>query len=318
MVVPERALAWVVTLALAGCGSPPPATSPATSSPPKVASSGSPPATVAVSSTPATPSGRPCGGLDCLAFDTPRQAFEHALAGDPRVVAVGEAHAQKAGPAVESATRRFARELLPALAPRVKGVVVELLAPDRRCEQREAEAVAERTKPITEPQREANQNEFVALGFEARKLGMRAEPLIPTCEELRAILGAENDVGALLELIASVTAREAVAFLDQRPPEEALLIYGGLVHNDVTPSAERAAWSFGPRLAEHAKRSYVELDLIVPELVRNEPPWTSLPWFSQYDPARAGRETLLYRTGPASFVLIFPRSGATESPKATP
>jgi hypothetical protein len=262
--------------------------------------------------------GRPCGALDCLAFDSPRAAFEQALAGTPRVVAIGEAHAQKGGPAVESATRRFARELLPALAPRVKGVVVELLAPDRRCEQHEEQAVAERTKPVTAPQRETNQHEFVALGFEAKKLEMRAEPLVPTCEELRAILASDNDVGALLELIADITVREAVAFLDHRPPEAGLLIYGGLVHNDVRPNAGREAWSFGPRLVEHAKQSYVEIDLIVPELVRNEPPWTGLSWFSSYEASRPERQTLLYRTGPASFVLIFPRSETTESQQGTP
>jgi hypothetical protein len=274
--------------------------------------------TVAEPASLAVPAGRPCGSLECLAFDSPRAAFEQALAGNPRVVAIGEAHAQKGGPAVESATRRFARELLPALAPRVKGVVIELLAPDRRCEQREEQAVAERTKPVTAPQRETNQHEFVALGFEAKKLEMLPLPLVPTCDELRAILAADDDVGALLGLIADITVRQAVAFLDHRPADAALLIYGGLIHNDVRPNAGREAWSFGPRLLEHAKQSYVEIDLIVPELVRNEPPWTGLSWFSSYDASRAGRETRLLRTGPASFVLIFPRNEATESPKATP
>jgi hypothetical protein len=207
---------------------------------------------------------------------------------------------------------------LPALTPRVKGAVIELLAPDRRCEKREEQAVAERTKPVTEPQRETNQNEFVALGFEAKKLGIQANPLIPTCDELRGILAAENDVGALLELIANITVREAKEFLDQRPLTAGLLIYGGLIHNDVQPNAGREAWSFGPRLTEHAKQSYVEVDLIVPELIKNEPPWTGLSWFAHYEPSRSGRDTLLYRLGPASFVLIFPRTESTGSSKATP
>lgn len=311
--------------ALVACGSPPAANHPATgagtlpssanSSPPN-APSAMPPAPARAESRSA--GGRACGELDCRAFDTPRQAFEEVLASAPRVIAMGEAHAQKAAPGVESATSRFARELLPALAPRTKGIVIELLAPDRRCEQHEEQAVAERTKPVTEPQRETNQSEFVALGFAAKKLGIRAEPLIPSCDELNSVLHADNDVGALLELIANITVRETLDFLDHQNPEAALAIYGGLLHNDLSPKAGQEAWSFGPRIRDHAHGSYVELDLIVPELIRNEPPWTELPWFSHYDPARAMGQTVLYRTGPSSFVLIFPRTESRANSKATP
>ncbi|HSU39612.1 MAG TPA: hypothetical protein VLJ38_08590 [Polyangiaceae bacterium] len=287
---------------------------PASASPSSTPNAGPAPATAPSPSA----AGSACGELDCRAFDTPRQAFEQALTSAPRVIAIGEAHAQKAAPGVESATSRFARELLPALAPRTKGIVIELLAPDRRCEQHEEQAVAERTKPVTEPQRETNQSEFVALGFAAKKLGIRAEPLVPTCDELKTVLHADNDVGALLELIANITVRETFEFLDHQKPEAAIAIYGGLLHNDVTPKPGQEAWSFGPRIRDHARGSYVEVDLIVPELIRSEPPWTELPWFSHYDPTSASNQTLLYRTGPASFVLIFPRSDATANPKATP
>src|SRR6185369_17065606 len=126
------------------------------------------------------------------------------------------------------------------------------------------------------------------------------------------------DVGALLELIANITVRETFDFLDHQNPEAALAIYGGLLHNDVSPKPGQEAWSFGPRIRDHAHGSYVELDLIVPELIRNEPPWTELPWFSHYDRTSAAGQTLLYRTAPASFVLIFPRSEATATPKANP
>jgi hypothetical protein len=321
MILAERTLGLLVAATLAACGSPPaarPAATPAPTSSAILPPAPGPVASGAPAPLAAPQRGRVCGDLDCLAFDSPRAAFEQALLGAPRVVAIGEAHAQKAAPGVESATARFARELLPALAPRVKGIVIELLAPDRRCERHEEQAVAERTKPVTEPQRDTNQSEFLALGFEAKKLGIRAEPLIPTCDELKAVLTSDNDVGALLELIANVTLRETVDFLDHQKPEYGIAIYGGLLHNDVTPKQGEEPWSFGPRLREHAHDSYVEIDLIVPELVQNVPPWTDLPWFSHYDPTRADRVTLLYRTGPLSYVLIFPRSGDTGATKAAP
>lgn len=312
-VVTARTLVLLTTTLVAACSSqpsPPPAApsrveQPRTTAPPSASDSSS-----TVSAAPLE--GKPCGD-DCLSFPTPRAAFEYTLRTEPRVVAVGEAHAQKAAPNVESATRRFTRELLPALAPRFKGIVIELLAPDRRCEQHEEQAVAERTKPVTAPQAETNQNEFVALGTEAKKLGLRPQPLIPTCDELKAVLAAQDgDIAALLELIATITVRESVGFLDHQPPEQALAIYGGLLHNDTNPRPDHASWSFGPRVSEHTQGRYVEVDLIVPELIRNEEPWQSLPWFSRYDAALHGSDTLLYKTGSASFVLIFPKTVTTK------
>jgi len=324
MDVIERALATLTTVALVGCGHDPlpPPSAPKTlvpAHPPLVAPTESnllPPVA-------APPAGKPCGELGCLAFNTPREAFAYTLRGLPRVIAIGEAHAQKAAPNVESATRRFARDFVPDLSQgrqipggpqsRVTGIIIELLAPNRACEQHEEQAVAERTKPVTAPQAETNQNEFVALGFEAKKFGIRAEPLIPTCDELKGVLTTqEGDIAALLELIATITVREATDFLDHRPPEEAVAIYGGLLHNDTNPKPDHAAWSFGPRLLEHARGSYVEVDLIIPEFVRNEEPWTNLPWFPHYDPARQGEKTWLYQTGKAAFVLIFPKTVTKE------
>ena len=287
----------------------PPAISPATS-----ASVGSPApsATAPPGATPAT--GKPCGELGCRAFETPRAAFEYATRGAPRIVAVGEAHAQKTATGVESATTRFAHELLPALAPHVKGIVIELLTPDRRCAAHEEQAVAERTHPVTAPQAATNQSDFIALGFAAKRLGIEPKPLVPSCDELAAVLAAgSGDIATLLALIATVTVRESVDFLDHRSADQGLAIYGGLLHNDVSPSPEHAAWSFGARLSAHVSGSYVEVDLIVPELIRNEEPWTTLPWFSHFDPARANADTWLFQTGPASYVLIFPKT-ATTSP----
>jgi len=326
----DRVLAPLVTTLALGCAAPAPvprtadASSASAAKPPVTAAPGAAPtasatppvapvASAAVGAGP-PPGATPCGDLECLAFASPRAAFEYATRGDPRVVAVGEAHAQKAAGNLESATRRFARELLPVLAPRAKGLIIELLTPDRRCEHHEEQAVAERTKPVTAPQAETNQNDFVALGFAAQKLGIKPEPLVPSCEELAQVLRAQQgDVAKLLELIAAITTREAVDFLDHRPTDQALAIYGGLLHNDVSPSPEHAAWSFGPRLGEHTRGSYVEVDLIVPELVRNEEPWTTLPWFATYAKTAASSQTLLYRTGPASYVLIFPKT-ATNPP----
>lgn len=227
------------------------------------------------------------------------------------MVAIGEAHAQKGAPAVTSATKRFGTELLPAFAGRAKDLVIELVVPDKACRQGEDKAVRERTKAVTEPQAADNQNEFVALGFAAKKLGIRPEPLVPTCEELGAIVKAgEGDIAAMLGLIADVTVRETIAFLEHGDPKQAVLVYGGLVHNDLLPRPGREGWSFGPRLEKRVQGRYVEVDLIVPEYIGNAEPWTSLPWFSHYDPQRHGDRTILFQPSPGSYVLVFPRTKA--------
>jgi hypothetical protein len=235
--------------------------------------------------------------------------------GDPLVVAVGEAHAQKGAPRVESATRRFGTELLPAFSGKAKDLVIELVVPDKACRQGEDRAVHERTKEVTEPQAQGNQSEFVALGFAAKKLGIRPEPLVPTCDELAFVVKAgEGDIAAMLALVADVTFREAVAFLLHGDPEKSVVLYGGLVHNDLEPRPGRETWSFGPRLREHTGGRYVEVDLIVPEYIGEAEPWTSLPWFSHYDAQRHGSHAILFQPSPSSYVLVFPKTSPTPPP----
>lgn len=316
-----RAALALVPLGLA-CGAPPlpsaPAATPTSAPAPPAPAPPRPPSNDAPRAT--VPPGVPCGGLGCQAFDSPRAAFDFAVRGDPLVVAVGEAHAQKGAPKVESATRRFGAELLPAFAGKAKDLVIELVVPDKACRQGEDRVVRERTKAVTEPQAEGNQNEFVALGFAAKKLGIRPEPLVPTCEELGAVARAgAGDIAAMLTLIADVTVRETVAFIEHGDPRKAVVVYGGLVHNDVEPRPGREAWSFGPRLRERVHGRYVEVDLVVPEHIGTSEAWTSLPWFSHYDADHHGRKTILFQPSPASYVLVFPRSSpAPTTPSAPP
>src|SRR5882724_6421643 len=43
---------------------------------------------------PAHAAPRPCGALDCMAFVSAQAAFDYVLRSEPRVLAIGEAHAQ--------------------------------------------------------------------------------------------------------------------------------------------------------------------------------------------------------------------------------
>jgi hypothetical protein len=269
-----------------------------------------PPSTVAE----APPSiGTPCGALGCLELDSPKQAFELVLREDPLVVAVGEAHAQRGTENVPSTVRRFWTEILPLLSGRAKDLVIELVVPDKKCRRAETDRVRERTKEVSKAQAKGSQNEFVTLGFQAKKYGIRPVSLVPTCEELAGIVEAgEGDIHAMLALVAEVTARETIAFLSHGDPERAVVTYGGLLHNDLEPRPGRESWSFGPRLDAEVGGRYVEVDLIVPEYVKGGEPWRSFDWFPHYDGERQSGKTVLFRPAPKRFVLIFPSASARD------
>ncbi len=118
----------LLVAALTGCaaGTPTPSNTPAPeqpafrSAPIANAAPSASAALAAPTSAQAKPAPRPCGALDCLAFATPEAAFEYVLQSAPRVLAIGEAHAQEGTAGIHSSTRRFAEQLLPLLAGKIQ------------------------------------------------------------------------------------------------------------------------------------------------------------------------------------------------------
>jgi hypothetical protein len=249
-----------------------------------------------------------CGAFDCLAFASPSAAFDYVLRTNPRVLAVGEAHAQDDRPGIFSSTRRFGEQLLPLLSGKAKHLVIELLLAN--CQKRTVEAVKKEQAPVTEHQAASNQSEFVTLGKVAQRFGIEPQGLTPECAEYdAAVAGGEDGVARLLALVANQTTKEVEALLAKpETANEIIVTYGGALHNDLMPKPGQEAWSFGPRLAAATQNRYVELDLIVPEFVKDTDTWRNLPWFSAFDREHLSSETLLYRPAPNSFALIFPKT----------
>ncbi|WP_437323827.1 hypothetical protein [Sorangium sp. So ce381] len=258
----------------------------------------------------ASPAPAPCGALGCLAFDTPAQAFAHALESGPRVLAVGEAHAQRGSEGIPSTTRRFTELFLPALAGRASDLIVELWAVDPRCKKEQVARVEAEQRTVTQGQAAQNQDEFLALGHAAKRLGIRPHQLTPSCQEVDAIVRAGPDaVTAMLEMIARQTAAEAKALLGREDAAGKMVIaYGGALHNDVAPRPGRERWSFGPELSAITGGKYVELDLIVREFIKESESWRALPWYPHFDREKQPDKAVLFNPAPGSYTLIFPRS----------
>jgi hypothetical protein len=299
------ALAWLIFTA---CGSqsrtPIPAQAPATHPlPAPVTASARPTPTEPAKATP-----RACGALDCLAFSTPQHAFEYVLQQQPRVLAIGEAHAQEGTTGIRSSTRRFAEQLLPLLSGKSKHIVIELLLAN--CQAKTVERAAQTQAPVTEHQAKSNQNEFLTLGKYAQRLGIEPQALAPDCAEYDGVAAAgEDGVARLLTLVARQTQSSVEGLLSKPDASnELILTYGGALHNDLSPRPGQESWSFGPQLALATHGRYVELDLIVPEFVKDTEAWRAMPWFRAFDREQLTSETLLYQPAPSSFALIFPKT----------
>ena len=300
--------ALLVLAAVAACDHhnvAPPA--PATSASAVVASSASAAVTLG-----APGKGTACGELSCTQFDSPRDAMQAALAGDARLVAIGEAHAPR-GATAPSAAKRFTEDLLPLFAGRASDLLVEAMMPPKGCNDAAAE-VRQKQAPATSQQAPTNQNEYLVMGEKARALGVVPDMLRPSCADLDGVKDAgDGAIEASLEMIARLSTAQAGRLLDRDAKSEAdrgkvVVVYGGMLHNDLDPPPERAKWSYAPALDAKTGGKLVAVDLVVPEYILDDATWRGFAWFSHYDRARLGAKTTLFKLGEKSYVLVFPET----------
>lgn len=248
-----------------------------------------------------------CKALNCKSFATPAEALAVVLATKPRVVAFGEAHA-RAG-AGTSTVERFQEELLPQAAG-VGSLVIELVIPNPACTKAEVAPARATGAEIAKGQHVENQNQYLALGTAAKKLGIVPLPLVPTCEAFAAIGAADagGDVAALMTLVASTAGARAETLLaaDGGLRETSLWMYGGALHNDRLPRPGTEDFSFGPRLDRATGERYAEVDLVLPSQIEATDVWKRLPWYPMYDASTQGGRAWLYEIAPRRWVLFFP------------
>jgi hypothetical protein len=274
-----------------------------------------PTSSAAASSSPTSePDARACGGLGCRLYDAPGDAFRAVLEQKPLVLAVGEAHAQKATPGVPSSAKRFTTDMLPALEGKASDLVLELMVPPGGCDEK-TKAVNKEMHKVTAPQAETNQNEYVVMGDAAKKIGIDPHLIHPTCDDFKAITapGAEpTDVS--LRLIARLmreTTKKALARNEKAGVEKIVVLYGGAIHNDLTPAKGTEDYGYGPDLVAYTKGRYVELDVFVPELVQDHGLWPKLVWYSHFDKTAHPDKATMFAPVPSSFTILLP---ATVSP----
>lgn len=318
-----KRFAWCLTSLCLGCSATPPVTPAApapapapvrsSAAPTPSAPASAPPAAAAPSSV-AAPAFTECGALSCKMFASAVDAFTFILASEPRVLAVGEAHAQADGTKAASTTRRFMEQLLPRLAPRASDLVIELWLANGACGKVEQQ-VQKQQSAVTAPQAATNQNEFLELGKRAKALGIMPHALVPSCEQYQKIAGAgAADIAEMLTMIRDVTERDVKELLQKHAGDRLLVAYGGAMHNDLVPREGREDFSFGPALSAATEGRYVELDLVIPEQIKDSDAWRALPWYAQYSRENAGSGAYLYSWAPHAYTLLFPKADSAPSP----
>lgn len=274
--------------------------------PPKIAPAPAPPADANVAPTAGT-------------YPDLGAALTATVPADTRVIGFGELHVRTDRAQVKSALARFTSDALPAIGDKLSDLIVETWIVDPHCGKPAVEATAKIA--ITTRRPTETKSEIAQLADAARAKGIQPHAMRIGFDDYAKIAPKDKDVdiSAMLTLTTKELTRiatEAVVHRDKEAEHRPwIALYGGALHNDRFPDKGVEEWSYAAKVDAITHDKFVEIDLIVPELVRNEAPWTDLPWFSHYAPALSEHQTLLYRTGPASFVLIFPRSAATQETK---
>lgn len=221
----------VVGVFVLGCAAPPRPPS----EPPRTAAPLEPLRVPPAPSVPPPSDPNACGSLGCRLYDTPTAAFAAVLARRPLVLALGEAHAKKDTPGVASSAKRFTTEMLPELKDKASDLVLELMAPPTGCEAKTNAAVRRKVDKITEKQADTNQDEYLAMGNEAKKLGIEPHVLRPTCDDFKALnaMGADA-VDVALQLIGRLMRETTEQLLDRNEKagvDKVIVLYGGAIHN---------------------------------------------------------------------------------------
>jgi hypothetical protein len=201
--------------------------------------------------------------------------------------------------------------------------VLELWVGNGHCNTKQKKAIAAvqtAQREVTQNQAKTNQGDFITLYTGARAAGLHAHLLVPNCDEYGKIVApGGSDIDMMLSLIARLSGDKIETLLhgadnaDAGPVERdasaarMIIAYGGAMHNDSTPRPGREAWSYGPRIAGKTA-GYVELDLVIPEFVKDTDAWKAQPWYPHFTRGAQGTKTLLYSVRPGAYVLVFPES----------
>lgn len=244
-------------------------------------------------------------------------AFTALLTPQTRLVGIGELHARVDLPSAPSTLTSFTSAILPALPARTSDIILETWTVDPRCGKAGVQATAKLQEATRRP--ESTRNELGLLVDASRSRGVRAHSMQVRCEDYQEMAaGGDDAIIHMLDLTTSELARLANATLRRPPPRprsptplppSLVVLYGGAMHNDRFPTAGLEPWSYAAAVEGASDRTYLEIDLITPELAADDPNLATQPWAPLVG---MSRRVLTYQRGERSYVIVLPPAPPAE------
>lgn len=234
---------------------------------------------------------------------------------DARVIGFGELHARTDRAATTSTLASFTHAL-PAISDRLSDLVLETWRVDPTCGTPAVAATARIETAVKRP--EATRSELTELADAARAAHIQLHAMTLTCADYTALApaGGEVDPIAMLTLTTRELRRIVTGAVAHRDREAAhrpwIAVYGGALHNDRSPDASVAEWSYAAEADRATGGHFVEIDVIVPELTAADAASQRAPWFGLAGAARDPQNpVLVWARGERSFVVILPPAPPT-------
>ena len=228
-----------------------------------------------------------------------------ADAGPAKVYAVGEYHATRNVRVSKTPLVQFT-EVLDLMIPRSRHLVIETWIDDGCLPSRQVKSEVQHQTgrpPSTG-------TDIEALVMKSAKKKLVTHGLAMTCIEHGSLLDEMGRVDflRLLELVTEklgATTKDLVADHPRSEHDRAVIVYGGALHNDLYPRWQLETLSYAAQLDKDLHGGVVEIDLVVPEIIAPMSMVRSEPWFPLIGRAAPNR-VMVWKRGPASFVVILP------------
>ncbi|MBN2058645.1 MAG: hypothetical protein JW782_07600 [Candidatus Saganbacteria bacterium] len=233
-----------------------------------------------------------CQPLEAMSFPSPTAAIEHIndfVGADP-ILAFGYTHRETRSQ--RSAVGIFAKEILPCLADQgYTDLVLEIFPQGGELDAIELE-IAEFNRSGRIGQEMArflsvrDQANFILLLEQARAHNITIHSGGVDYNNVeRTILHPEftSTPGRLETARQEIARNTRDALTDLSSQGRKIISLNGTVHNDIYPTENNVAASFGSEMSEHFPVAYAAIDLVVPELSERNNYYRDLPLSSACD-----------------------------------
>lgn len=251
-------------------------------------------------------------GDDARLFDSPADAMKAIMEVEPQIIGFGEYHKLTSSANVQSALSRFADEILDVVGPKTAHLVLETWSVDPSCGKK-GKAVTKQVQETIQRPKEV-ESEMQKLMRRSKEHGMSGSILNFTCKEFGGLLrkgpgGPGLDTEKLLETVSRKLGEDALTAWTKKESDKMVLVYGGATHNNLSPYPGLESWSYAQELAEKSKARFVEVDLYVPELVKDDTLLSQEAWFPLLKEARP-RQVILIRRDQSSYIILMRKERA--------